>query len=1621
MIAQSLKSFSAGRVFATGTSQLRGFCTATSVIAEAVVADLEEDAPSAGGTSVDKEDSKKTMWHLYRQLSTIRATKGKVFSVLDGYVREGRLIGKKDLLSCVRKLRTYKRHQHCLDIFEWMDTDKIKYDYSHRDHALRLDLICKTKGITEAEQFFESLSSDDKNLYTYGALLNCYCTEKLRKKAAELFKIMEELNYVTGLTFNNLITLALTTGEPEKVPKLIEEMKSRNFPMNSYCYNLLIQSYEQQNDMEAVERTVEEIEKEEVSCQWSIYSNLAAIYVRNGDSEKAEMTLKKLEESSKNSESLNNPTPYHYLISLYARIGNLAEVNRIWESHKSNFRVISNVSYMVMLQALLKLGQHDELVKNFKDWESAHKHYDCRMASIVMASYLRQNEIEEAELTFNVAVEKSGTGFFKGREMLVSYLLDKRDTSRALEHLEEAADASKVTDIWKPSPEKILDFFKYFEEEKDVDGAEKLFKLMKNLKCLNSNSYLCLLRVYVAAEVTAPDMRQRMKEDGVEIEITSEHEILLEKVCPQESASAIMEHFTRLCSMETAMIAHSLKSFSIGRLFAAGSSQLRCFCTATSVHAESAVAEVEEDAPSSGGTSGVKEDSTRTMELLYRRLSATGATKVKVSNVLDGYVREGRLIEKNDLLKCARKLRGYKRYQDCLEIFEWMDKIKYNYSTKDHALRMDLICKTKGITVAEQFFESLSSDDKNLYTYGALLNCYCTVKLGDKATELFKEMEELNYVTGLTFNNLITLALATGEPEKVPKLIEEMKSRNFPMNSYSYSLLIQSYQLLNDMEAVERTVEEIEKEEVSCQWSIYSNLAAVYIRNGDSEKAEKSLKKLEESFKNSEDRNNPFPYHYLISFYAGIGNLAEVNRIWESLKSDLKITSNISYMVMLQALLKLGQHDELVKHFKEWESVCKLYDPRIVAIVMASYLRQNEIEEAEKAFKVASEKSGKGFFRGREVLVSYLLDKRDTSRALDHLEEAAGISKESEIWKPSPEKVHDFFKNLEEEKDVDGAEKLFKLLKKLKCLNSKSYLWLLRVYVSAEKTAPDMRQRMKEDGFEIKITSQHEALLEKLRPLPLKLTFSFPAFMITRSLKSLFTGRLYAAGTSQLRGFCSATEAETVVAAVEENAPSVGTSAGKEDSARTMWNLYRRLSAIGATRDKVADVLDGFVREGYVVRKNDLLFCVRKLRNYKRHPDCLEIFEWMDKNNYTDSQRDRAIRLDLICKIRGIAKAEKFFESLSAEDKNLYTYGALLNCYCIGKLSDKAAELVAEMEKQNFVSSLTFNNLMTLALTTGEPEKVPKIVEVMKRRNFPLCSYSYSLLIQSYQLLNDMEAAERTVQEIEKAGKNGHWSIYSNLAAAYIKAGNFEKAEMALKKLEGWMRKLRVPYPVPYHYLIGFYAEIGNLAEVNRIWESLRSDFKTISNISYITMIQALLKLGQQDDLVKYFKEWESGFKHYDTRMPIIVIAGYLKQNKIEEAEKVFNEAVEKSKRPFYKGREMLIAHFLDKRDINRALEHLEVAADAIKETDKWKPSTERIHDFFKYFEEKKDVDGAEKFFKLLKKLKCLKSKSYLWLLRAYVAAEQTAPDMRQRIKEDGFEDEISSEYEILLKKECPQ
>uniref|UniRef100_A0A0D9V029 Pentacotripeptide-repeat region of PRORP domain-containing protein n=1 Tax=Leersia perrieri TaxID=77586 RepID=A0A0D9V029_9ORYZ len=438
------------------------------------------------------------------------AGEGSVSRAMDEWAREGRGTRAADLVRCAKELRKYKRHAQALELMDWMvNTKGMKISYA--EHAIRLDLIYYVHGIEAVEQYFADLPDSAKNYRTYGMLLNCYCSAKMEEKATYIYSKMEELGISSGtLPINNLMSLYMKLGQHKKVTNLFEEMKVKNVKPDNLTCCLLMSTYAALNKIDAVEEVLKEMEENDVALGWSAYSTLASIYVNAGMVKKAESALKKLEGLV---DIHDCRKPFDFLLSLYASLNNLSEVNRIWNVINTTFRK-TNFSYLLMLQALYRPYDTDRMKQIYEYWKSIYENYDPRLTNMMTQAHLRNGMDKEAELLWATTKGKGANFNSKTCELFLEHYLGKGDVASASNWLENMAKLPK--NHWKLDQEKMCCFLKYFEEHKDVEGAERFCNCLSMLGCIDGKTYESLQRSYFPTDKASHSCHQQIKEDYVD-------------------------------------------------------------------------------------------------------------------------------------------------------------------------------------------------------------------------------------------------------------------------------------------------------------------------------------------------------------------------------------------------------------------------------------------------------------------------------------------------------------------------------------------------------------------------------------------------------------------------------------------------------------------------------------------------------------------------------------------------------------------------------------------------------------------------------------------------------------------------------------------------------------------------------------------------------------------------------------------------------------------------------------------------------------------------------------------------------------------------------------------------
>ncbi|XP_077241761.1 pentatricopeptide repeat-containing protein At2g20710, mitochondrial-like [Tasmannia lanceolata] len=457
-------------------------------------------------------------------------------------------------------------------------------------------------------------------------------------------------------------------------------------------------------------------------------------------------------------------------------------------------------------------------------------------------------------------------------------------------------------------------------------------------------------------------------------------------------------------------------------------------------------------------------------------------------------------------------------------------------------------------------------------------------------------------------------------------------------------------------------------------------------------------------------------------------------------------------------------------------------------------------------------------------------------------------------------------------------------------------------------------------------------------------------------------------------------------------------------------SLYKRVSTLGDPRVSIVPVLEKWVEEGRKVQNWDLRSMVKQLRNHRRFKHALEISQWMaDQRRVGLSGGDIAVRLDLICKVHGLEHAEKYFNEIPQESKNLKTYGALLNCYAQEKYIEKAETLFEKMKELGLDKPLAYNALMKVYYLSGQHEKLDMLMQGMEQKGIPQDKYAFCIRMSAYTAISDIDGMENILKKMEKDPKIiMDWDVYSLAAVGYTKVGSVDKALAMLKKLEGL---ITVKKRVAYDFLLTLYAGLGQKDEIYRIWDLYKSLPEKLNNASYLNMINSLLKLDDIEGAEKIVDDWDSGCTVYDFRVPNRLILAYCKNGLLTKAESFVNKALERGKTPNVITWYCLAMAYMEDKQISKAAESMKKAM--LVAYPGWRLNPDFPAKCLEHFVGQGDVEGAEEFVRLLRPLVPLTRDVYHRLLRTYITAGKPVSCVLNQMKTDGLEPDKETQ-EIL-------
>lgn len=413
----------------------------------------------------------------------------------------------------------------------------------------------------------------------------------------------------------------------------------------------------------------------------------------------------------------------------------------------------------------------------------------------------------------------------------------------------------------------------------------------------------------------------------------------------------------------------------------------------------------------------------------------------------------------------------------------------------------------------------------------------------------------------------------------------------------------------------------------------------------------------------------------------------------------------------------------------------------------------------------------------------------------------------------------------------------------------------------------------------------------------------------------------------------------------------------------------------------------------------------------------MQISEWMKNRGISGRPLGyHSIQLDLVCKVHGLASAESYFNSLSEDDKTEKVYGTLLNCYIRERLPEKSLSHVQKMKELGFFSSvLPYKDIMSLYTKVGQHEKVPDVLTEMKENGVLPDNFSYRICINSYGKRSDIEGMEKILEEMtQQPSITMDWNTYTVVANYYIKAGLSDQAISVLKKAEEIL--LEKPDRDGFDHLFSLYSKLGSKSEVLRLKEVQKSVYKGgLLSRDYSTFIGALLKFGEVEEAKLLLKEWESSGNRYDFHLPNAFLSWYCLQGLVEKAEEMLEEIILKGKSPIPNSFGILVAAYIDKGNVEKAVDYMKRAFSVSCRDKGWGPNLKVITKILNSLGNKGEIEQVESFVSLLRAVIPVNKEMYLALIKANVRGGKEVDGLLKSMEDDKIE--VDEEIKKMLTK----
>ncbi|KAK2976756.1 hypothetical protein RJ640_030106 [Escallonia rubra] len=450
---------------------------------------------------------------LYSKISPLGSPSLSLKPELDEWVEKGKRVRIAELQRIIHDLRKRKRYTQALEVSEWMN-NKGLFTFSPTQHAVQLDLVGRVNGFLSAESYFNNLTEEDKTDKTYGALLHCYVRQRQKDKALSQLQKMKDMGFkLSTLTYNDVMCLYAHVGEHDKVHNVLMAMKNDGVSPDNLSYRLCINSSVAKSDVDGVENILKEMESQpNFVVDWNTYAVVANFYIKVGLKGKALDCMKQAEERLDSKDGLG----YNHLISLHSRLGNKAEVLRLWGLEKAACERCINRDYINVLEALVRLGELEEAERLLNEWESSGNCYDYRLPNTIVVGYCGKGLHEKAKAMLDDLVKRGMSTNPESWSRVAAGYLDKGDIEVSVECMKVAFSLNVEGKGWKPNLRVLAKMLSSLGEKGSIEEVEAFVALLRSVIPVSREMYHALITAYIRGGKKVEDLLTSMKADGIE-------------------------------------------------------------------------------------------------------------------------------------------------------------------------------------------------------------------------------------------------------------------------------------------------------------------------------------------------------------------------------------------------------------------------------------------------------------------------------------------------------------------------------------------------------------------------------------------------------------------------------------------------------------------------------------------------------------------------------------------------------------------------------------------------------------------------------------------------------------------------------------------------------------------------------------------------------------------------------------------------------------------------------------------------------------------------------------------------------------------------------------------------